>query len=56
MNGRIRKIQAQGYGYKDVEHLDLKIITCMLPEAPPLTIDLDEFFGSSKQTQKPTKT
>lgn len=44
-NGRIRKIQAQGYGYNDMEHFDLKILTCMLPEAPPLTIDLNEFFG-----------
>jgi transposase len=47
MNGRIRKIQAQGYGYKDVEHLALKILTGMLPEAPSVTIDLDAFFGSS---------
>jgi transposase len=47
MNGRIRKIQAQGYGYKDFKHLELKILTCMLPEAPPLTIDLNEFFSPS---------
>lgn len=56
MNGRIRKIQSQGYGYKDVEHLDLKILTCMLPEAPSLTINLDEFFFTSKRKAEPSKT
>lgn len=55
MNGRIRKIQAQGYGYKDLTHLDLKILTCMLPEAPPLTIDLDDFFSPSIRPTKPRK-
>jgi transposase len=47
LNSRIRKIQAQGYGYKDVAHMDLKILTCMLPDPPPLTLNLEEFFGSS---------
>ena len=56
LNSRIRKIQARGYGYTDIEHMDLKILTCMLPDAPPLTIDLDEFFGPSKRTGKPIKT
>jgi len=55
MNSRIRKIQAQGYGYKDLKHLDLKILTCMLPEAPPLTIDLDEFFSPSTRITRPRK-
>ena len=53
MNNRIRKIQAQGYGYKDMEHLDLKILTCMLPEAPLLAIDLNEFFSPSRRVQRP---
>jgi hypothetical protein len=52
MNGRIRKIQSRGYGYKDVEHLDLKILTCMLPESPPLTVDLEEFFGLRNITRR----
>jgi transposase len=55
MNGRIRKIQSRGYGYKDVEHLDLKILTCMLPESPPLTVDLEDFFRPSKHTVKAKK-
>lgn len=55
MNGRIRKIQAQGYGYKDLEHLDLKILTCMLPEAPSLSINLDELFRSTKKNSGYTK-
>jgi hypothetical protein len=55
MNSRIRKIQAQGYGYKDLKHLDLKILTCMLPEAPPLTIDLDEFFSPSTRITRSRK-
>ena len=49
LNSRIRKIQAQGYGYRDLDHLDLKILTCMLPELPPLTIDLAEFFKPAKK-------
>jgi len=49
LNSRIRKIQAQGYGYHDVAHLDLKILTCMLPEPPTLSINLKEFFGPSYQ-------
>jgi hypothetical protein len=53
MNNRIRKIQAQGYGYKDMEHLDLKILTCMLPEALLLAIDLNEFFSPSRRVQRP---
>jgi len=52
LNSRIRKIQAQGYGYHDVEHMDLKILTGMLPEPPPLTIHLEEFFGPSYQAPK----
>ncbi|MDP2815590.1 MAG: transposase, partial [Rectinemataceae bacterium] len=55
LNSRIRKIQAQGYGYKDVQHMDLKILTCMLPEPPPLTINLDEFFSPSKRVAKGKK-
>ena len=47
LNSRIRKIQAQGYGYKDVDHMDLKILTCMLPEPPPVILNLEEFFGQS---------
>jgi transposase len=50
LNSRIRKIQAQGYGYKDLDHLDLKILTCMLPEAPALSVNLDEFFAPSKRS------
>jgi transposase len=52
MNGRIRKIQSRGYGYKDVDHLDLKILTCMLPEAPSMTIDLEELFRPTKRTAR----
>jgi transposase len=52
LNGRIRKIQAQGYGYKDIAHFDLKILTCMLPEAAPLTIDIKAFFSPSTKTKK----
>lgn len=55
LNSRIRKIQAQGYGYKDYDHLDLKILTCMLPEAPALTINLDEFFAPRKASSKGKK-
>ena len=51
LNSRIRKIQARGYGYTDIDHMDLKILTCMLPEAPPLKIDLDAFFGT-KNTRR----
>jgi transposase len=47
LNSRIRKIQAQGYGYHDLEHLDLKILTCLLPEPEPLRIDFKELFGSN---------
>jgi transposase len=50
LNSRIRKIQAQGYGYKDIDHLDLKILTCMLPEVPALSVNLDEFFAPSKRS------
>jgi len=28
----------------------------MLPDAPPLTVDLDEFFGASRHPTKPKKT
>jgi len=28
----------------------------MLPDAPPLTVDLNEFFASSKHASKPKKT
>jgi transposase len=52
LNSRIRKIQAQGYGFKDVEHMDFKILTCMLPEPPPLTVNLEEFFGPSNCVSK----
>lgn len=52
LNSRIRKIQAQGYGYKDVDHMDLKIMTCMLPEPPPLTMKLDDFFTPAKRQAK----
>lgn len=52
LKSRIRKIQAQGYGYKDVDHMDLKILTCMLPEPPPLTMKLDEFFTPAKRRSK----
>jgi transposase len=55
LNSRIRKIQAQGYGYKDVEHMDLKILTCMLPEPPPLLVNLKEFFGPSNRVSKECK-
>jgi len=55
LNSRIRKIQAQGYGYKDVNHMDLKILTCMLPEPPPFIVDLDEFFAPSMRASKATK-
>lgn len=55
LNSRIRKIQAQGYGYHDVDHMDLKIMTCMLPEPPPLTINLEEFFGPSYHAPKGKK-
>jgi len=55
LNSRIRKIQAQGYGYHDVDHMDLKILTCMLPEPPLLTINLEEFFGPSYQVPKGRK-
>ena len=54
LNSRIRKIQAQGYGYQDVEHMDLKILTCMLPEPPSIKVDLNDFFAPSKRTN-PTK-
>ena len=52
LNSRIRKIQARGYGYKDVEHLDLKILTCMLPEPPSLMVNLKEFFGLAHPVSK----
>ena len=52
LNSRIRKIQAQGYGYKDIAHMDLKILTCMLPEPEPLTVNLDEFFAAPKRSSK----
>jgi transposase len=55
LNGRIRKIQAQGYGYRDIDHMDLKILTCMLPEPSPLTINLEEFFSPSNHRQKGKK-
>lgn len=55
LNSRIRKIQAQGYGYKDFDHFDLKILTCMLPEAPALTINLNEFFDPPKKNAKAKK-
>jgi transposase len=56
MNSRIRKIQGQGYGYKDEEHLRLKILTCILPEAPVMTVDLDEFFKPVKRKNRTAKT
>jgi transposase len=52
LNSRIRKIQAQGYGYKDIDHMDLKILTCMLPEPPPLSVNLDDFFAPTKRSPK----
>ena len=51
LNSRIRKIQAQGYGYKDVDHLDLKILTCMLPDAPVLTMDVNELFSDRRRNK-----
>lgn len=56
LNSRMRKIQARGYGYTAMEHMDHKILTCMLPDSQPLTIDLGEFFGPSKRAIKPKKT
>ncbi|HCM25998.1 MAG: hypothetical protein A2Z96_03090 [Spirochaetes bacterium GWB1_48_6] len=44
LNSRIRKIQAQGYGYKDIDDMNLKILTCMLPEPSPLSVNLDDFL------------
>lgn len=35
-----------------IEHLGLKIQTCMLQYAPPLTIDLDELFAPSRLAPK----
>ncbi len=55
LNSRIRKIQSQGYGYKDINHMDLKILTCMLPEPPPLLLNIEEFFGQSCSTTKQKK-
>ena len=55
LNSRIRKIQAQGYGYHDIEHMDLKILTCMLPEPSALTINLEEFFGPEYKAPSPKK-
>lgn len=55
LNSRIRKIQAQGYGYKDIAHMDLKILTCMLPESPPLSVNLDEFFNPAKHVSQNRK-
>jgi len=52
LNSRIRKIQEQGYGYKDVEHLDLKILTCMLPDAPILTINVNELFKDQRENKR----
>ena len=55
LNSRIRKIQSQGYGYHDIEHMDLKILTCMLPDTPPLTIPLEELFGPDYTPPVPKK-
>lgn len=55
LNSRIRKIQAQGYGYKDITHMDLKILTCMLPEPEPLTVNLNDFFTAPKKSLKTVK-
>ena len=55
LNSRIRKIQAQGYGYRDIDHMDLKILTCMLPEPSPLMVNLDEFFSPSYNRHKSKK-
>jgi hypothetical protein len=50
--GRPAEVQSHGYGYKNVERLDLKILTCMLPEAPSMPIGLDGLFGPTKHTAK----
>ena len=48
LNSRIRKIQAQGYGFKDIKHLELKIMTCLLPEPPVMRINIEEFFSPAR--------
>ena len=55
LNSRIRKIQSHGYGYKDIQHLDLKILTCLLPEAPPMKINIAELFNPPKRSSKARK-
>jgi transposase len=52
LNNRVRKIHARGYGYHDIDHFDLKILTCMLPDPEPIAINLEEFFSPAKPLKK----
>jgi hypothetical protein len=54
LNNKIRVIQRRAYGFRDEEHLRLKILTCMQPKHRKLPTRLheDPFFRRSAETSR----